>query len=83
MKRLRKQIHYSFENTPNGGRVVISSTDKEAKAAVHAFLRCQIEEHTTGDTTEAREPEAYVGHLVASRLSARDSSGVGDPFGNV
>jgi hypothetical protein len=54
MNRLQKQIHYSFENTPNGGRVVISNTDKEAIAAVHAFLRCQIEEHTTGDTAKVR-----------------------------
>ena len=49
-----KQIHYSFEETPNGGRVVISSTDKEAIKAVHAFLRFQIEEHATGDPTDAR-----------------------------
>ena len=30
MKRLREKIHYSFEDTASGGRVVISSTDKDA-----------------------------------------------------
>ncbi len=54
MKSLRKSIHYSFEGTPNGGRVVIFSADKEALAAIHRFLRFQIEEHKTGDPVEAR-----------------------------
>jgi hypothetical protein len=54
MKRLQKQIHYSFEATTNGGRVVISSSDKDAIAAIHAFLRFQIEEHSTGDAIEVR-----------------------------
>jgi hypothetical protein len=54
MKRLQKQIRYSFEDTASGGRVVISSADKAAIAAIHAFLRFQIEEHTTGDATEIR-----------------------------
>jgi hypothetical protein len=54
MKRLREQIHYSFEETPNGGRVVISSTSKEALAAIYMFLRFQIEEHKTGDSMEIR-----------------------------
>jgi hypothetical protein len=57
MERLQKQIHYSFENTTNGGRVVISSTDKEAIAAVHAFLRCQIEERTTGSQPKSASPK--------------------------
>ena len=49
MKRLQKNIKYSFEETPNGGRVVISSTEKEALVAIHRYLRFQIEEHKTGD----------------------------------
>ena len=52
MKKPREQIHYSFQETPNGGRVVISSTDKEALTAIHSFLQFQIEEHKTGDPTE-------------------------------
>jgi hypothetical protein len=54
MKKLRAQIRYSFEETSNGGRVVISSTDKEALTAIHSFLQFQIEEHKTGDPMEIR-----------------------------
>jgi len=54
MKKLRKDIHYSLEEIPNGGRVVISSSDKEALAGIHKFLRFQIEEHKTGDPMEVR-----------------------------
>jgi hypothetical protein len=54
MKRLRAEIHYSFEETPNGGQVVVSSSDKAALLAIHQFLRFQIEEHKTGDPTEIR-----------------------------
>jgi hypothetical protein len=49
MKRLQKEIRYSFEETPKGGLVVISSANKAAVEAVHRFLRFQIEEHKTGD----------------------------------
>jgi hypothetical protein len=49
MKRLQKQIQYSFEDTASGGRVVIVSANKDAIAAIHAFLRFQIKEHQTGD----------------------------------
>ena len=52
MKRLQKQIRYSFEETSTGGRVVISSTDKEALNAIHRFLRFQIDEHKTGDPVQ-------------------------------
>lgn len=54
MKRLRKSIHYSFEETPNGGRVVISTTNKNALAAIRQFLQFQIAEHRTGDPVEVR-----------------------------
>jgi len=54
MKQLRKEIHYSFEERSNGGRVVITSANKEAVEAIHRFLRFQIEEHKTGDPMDAR-----------------------------
>ena len=54
MKRLRKDIQYSLAGTPNGGRVVISSANKEALEAIHRFLRFQIEEHKTGDPMDVR-----------------------------
>ena len=52
MKRLQKEIRYSFAETPNGGRVVISSANKEALDAIRRFLRFQIQEHRTGDPVD-------------------------------
>jgi len=49
MKALRGQIHYTVEETKTGGRVVISSINKDAVEAVHQFLIFQIQEHKTGD----------------------------------
>jgi len=54
MKRRREKIEYSFEESPVGGRVVIATADRESLAAIHKFLRFQIEEHKTGDSTEVR-----------------------------
>jgi len=51
MRRLRNHISYAFEETPNGGRVVISTSDTKALAAIHRFLRFQGAEHKTGDPT--------------------------------
>ena len=52
MKRLQGKIRYSFEETANGGRVIITTQDEEARESVHKFLRFQIAEHKTGDATE-------------------------------
>jgi len=49
MKRLQSRIHYTFEETAAGGRVVIKTDDAEALAAIHKFLRFQIDEHQTVD----------------------------------
>jgi hypothetical protein len=49
MKQLRDEIKYMIEETKTGGRVVISSTDEKAVAAIHQFLIFQIQEHKTGD----------------------------------
>jgi hypothetical protein len=54
MKRLRAKIHYSYEETPRGGRVLIAASDKESLEAIHKFLRFQIAEHKTGDPIELR-----------------------------
>jgi hypothetical protein len=54
MKRLQKEIRYTFEESSSGGRVVIYSADKEAVAAIHDFLLFQIKEHKTGDSTQVR-----------------------------
>ena len=49
MQRLKGAITYKFVETKNGGRVQMASQDPAAIAAVHQFLRFQIEEHRTGD----------------------------------
>jgi hypothetical protein len=49
MKRLKSQIKYEFENVESGGRVKISTMNREAIDAVHEFLRFQITDHQTGD----------------------------------
>ncbi|MGH7483994.1 MAG: hypothetical protein ACRD59_03470 [Candidatus Acidiferrales bacterium] len=54
MKKLEASIHYAFEETPSGGRVMITTADKDALAAVHQFLRFQIEAHKTGDPVDVR-----------------------------
>lgn len=53
MKRLRRHVRYAFEETANGGRVLISTSDAKALAAIHRFLRFQLEEHKTGDPRSA------------------------------
>jgi hypothetical protein len=52
MKRKKDRIGWKFEETEDGGRVLIETKDAEALAAVHEFLRFQIEDHQTGDPTE-------------------------------
>jgi hypothetical protein len=49
MKRLKSQIKFEFENMESGGRVKISTSNREALDAVHEFLRFQINDHQTGD----------------------------------
>jgi len=53
MTKLKDQIRYRYEPIENGGRVLISSSNPEAIAAVHKFLKFQITEHRTGDPLEA------------------------------
>jgi hypothetical protein len=50
----KQKIRYEYAETPNGGRVNIVTTDPEALAAVHAFLRFQITDHKTGDPMTVR-----------------------------
>jgi hypothetical protein len=54
MKKLKAQIQYKYEAAENGGRVVISSANDEAVAAIHEFLKFQITEHKTGDALEVK-----------------------------
>ena len=52
MKRLRQAIRYKLEDTERGGRIRITTTNREALRAVHSFLRFQISDHQTGDSPE-------------------------------
>lgn len=61
MKEKRAEISYTFEELPTGSAVRIQTTSADALNAVHDFLRFQIEDHHTGDTTEL---------TAAARLSA-------------
>ena len=56
MKRLRKAIEYKLESTEKGGRIRITTKDPEAIRAVHEFLRFQISEHQTDDSTDVTKP---------------------------
>ena len=49
MRNKRDAITYTFEATPDGGRVRIASTDSVAINAIHKFLAFQIGDHRTGD----------------------------------
>jgi hypothetical protein len=49
MKKLRKDIRYDVEQTPNGAQVKVSSRNPQAIAAIHDFLKFQIQDHQTGD----------------------------------
>ncbi|MFL6209614.1 MAG: hypothetical protein ACJ74W_12225 [Pyrinomonadaceae bacterium] len=52
MQRLKAAISYTYEDTPRGGRVRITSSNADATTAVHEFLTFQIKEHETGDALE-------------------------------
>lgn len=45
MLERRAHIRYRFETIDGGGRVLITTRDKAAIDAIHAFLRFQISEH--------------------------------------
>jgi hypothetical protein len=50
MEKLKEEITYQYEDTENGGRVVIHSRNTDGVTAVQEFLRFQIKEHKTGDS---------------------------------
>ena len=52
MKKMKAAIRYTFQPTDKGGEVRITTKDATALAAVHLFMRFQIEDHGTGDPTE-------------------------------
>ena len=49
MKDRRADIVWTFEEMPAGGRVRISTANRDALNAIHDFLVYQIRDHQTGD----------------------------------
>jgi hypothetical protein len=56
MTRLKGSITYHYEEMERGGRLRIRSGDPLAVAAIHDFLKFQIEDHQTGDSTQVLPP---------------------------
>ena len=50
MQSRKRSIHWTYEKLPAGGRVVASTRDRKALAAIHEFLQFQIADHRTGDS---------------------------------
>jgi hypothetical protein len=55
LHQFRTTLTYAYEETTDGGRVRISTTNRNALAGVQAFLRYQIIEHKTGDPFAPRK----------------------------
>lgn len=55
MRERKSRIRYTYEETPDGARVIIGTTDRVARTAVHDFLTYQIREHATGDPLSVRK----------------------------
>ena len=49
MARLKESIRYGYEPTDRGGRVTIDTSNREARKAIHEFLRFQVRDHRTQD----------------------------------
>lgn len=58
MEKKKDRIRWTYENLDAGGRIVIATEDAETLAAIHDFLRFQIEDHRTGDSTDVTKTEA-------------------------
>jgi len=54
MRRLKSAIKYDFEESERGARIRIRTSHPKALPAVHQFLRFQIKDHQTGDSTEVK-----------------------------
>ena len=52
LQKLKSEVSYRYEEIEGGGRVRITTKNKDALAAAHEFLRFQIADHRTGDPTD-------------------------------
>jgi hypothetical protein len=51
LAKLKAEVQYRFEEADRGATVRITTHNAEALRAVHEFLRFQIADHHTGDST--------------------------------
>ncbi len=51
LQRLKSEVVYDFENRDKGAAIQIHTKNPEALKAIHEFLRFQISDHQTGDTS--------------------------------
>ncbi|MGC1451336.1 MAG: hypothetical protein WA830_15005 [Candidatus Sulfotelmatobacter sp.] len=58
MTKLHSEIHYLYQQTDSGGKIMIETGNPKALEAVHGFLRFQIAEHKTGDSTKVTDAVA-------------------------
>jgi hypothetical protein len=56
MNKRRELISYRCMDTQRGAKIQITTSDPEALRAIHAFLRFQISDHRTGDSTQVSKP---------------------------
>jgi hypothetical protein len=50
LERLKATVAYEYHDTDRGGRIRITTQNREALQAVHDFLSFQITDHETGDS---------------------------------
>ena len=55
MQKLKTDITYNVEFVERGGQLHIASKNPQAVAAIHNFLKFQIEDHGTGDPLTIKE----------------------------
>ena len=54
LKELGAKVTYTYEELDRGARVRFRTSDARGVAAVHEFMRFQIEDHRTGDSTDVQ-----------------------------
>ena len=59
LRKLKTEVAYRYEEIEGGGRVRITTKNKDALAAVYEFLRYQIADHRTGDSTAVSKSTNY------------------------
>lgn len=54
MRQLKEEISYNYKQIDRGALIEISTSNAQARQAIHEFLKFQIKEHMTGDPLEVK-----------------------------